>query len=385
MKLKSVLCILLLVWPLLLCKGGTVRLLSGENYDAKVSVEGGGITVVRDNSYGNRIEISSILEIVLIKPSGPGAGLYPPGVLLINGTFIPGEVKALISLADPFIKLGKAQTPVSTAFIARVVVKAMPADKVIEPLNGRTGVILPSGEFFFGTYEGIKEKKVAIYSDLLGPQRFVPAPQGTVQAGTQVFSVLVLRDVKSAAARYEIIAKDGTRFQCDDPRFEGESVSIHDTILGAQRIAKGELAVFRAGNGRYQVLSRTRPSSVNAPGGATDVVRIQPGSPTDTDQTQAILTSVNAAVSYPIPAGMSRFSSRIVVPTETAPTLRFYFAIYVDGRLVAKSPLVGSADVPQFLSANINAGRVMTLRVEPAGPVVGTPFGKWIEPMLLRP
>ena len=369
MKFKSVLCFLS-AWPLVVCNAGTVRLFNGENYEAKVSIEGGSITAARDNSSSNRLETNGILEAVFNKGT---AGFCQPGVLLINGTLIPGDVR--LPLTEPSIKIGKTQLTIPTASIARVIFRRMPSDAVLGVLSGSSGVILANGDFFSGTYEGLKENKVAINSNLFGPARFQITEIGGI----------VLRDVQNVSARYEITSNDGARFASDDPRIEGDSIIIRDSLIGSQKIPKDEISVFRAGNGRYQGVAKLKPLSVLGPAGATNLLHTLPGSPMDADQTQVILSAVNASVSYSIPAGATRFASRVMVPKEVPPTTRFFFSVYVDNRLITRSSAIGSSDVPQTLGISFNAGQILTLRVEPAGPVAGAPSGNWIEPLLLKP
>ena len=323
MKLKNILCILC-VWPLFLVKGGTVRLLNGESYEAKLAIESGGITATRDKSFGNRIDPNNILELVFDKDAG---STCPPGFLLINGTFLPGEVRLPGSLEETTVKIAKTQISFPITSVARMVYKPIPAVGALKPLFASTGALLPNGDFAPGAYEGIKDGKVAINTPIVGPQRLslIDGVGG-----------IVLRDLQVAGARFEVFAKDGTRYLTDELRFEGEGIAFHDTIIGQRKITKDELGAIRAVAGRYHFLSRLRPGSVDTPDGATDAVRSLPGGPADADQTQAILSAVNATVNYNVPAGMNRFGCRIMIPKEVPPAARFSFAVYLDGKMIVR-------------------------------------------------
>lgn len=370
MNLKIVLCLLCLC-PLVACNAGTVRLFSGETYDAKVDVDSSGISVTRDRSPSSRLDLNNIIEANFGKSLGNVT--CPAGVLLVNGSFIAGIPP---EMDEPTAKIGKTGIVVPTASIARVIYGSMPFDKALQPSIGRTGVILENGDFFVGTIDRMDKRSITVSSTILGPQVFQK---------TRAFA-LVFRDVQTAAYRFEVVAKD-RRFLVDDLRMDSTGINIRDSVVGNVKIDTKDMVALRAANGRWQAVTGMRPSSVDGPKGidSANGVRVQPATETATPEPAAIFTAAQTSVSYAVPAGLSFFSCRIEIPKDTALGTRFVFRVLADGRPLSQSPLMGAGDVPQSIRVSLGTARVLTLRIDPTKPSPTPVFGKWIDPILVRP
>ena len=356
----------------MLCQAGTVRLFNGETYEAKIDLDNNGISTTRDKGPSTRVDLNNVIEIIFGKT--PSTVSCPPGVLLINGSFIPGTPP---DLDEPNAKMGNPPLTFPITSIARMVFSATPFDKVLQSSNGRTGIILPNGDFFVGTFDGIKDKRfVAVNSPLFGPQRF----QKTT------LSVLVLREVQAPPTRFEVIAKD-KRFLVDDLKVDGGGATLRDTVVGNVKIETKDLVAIRAGSSRWQSVASSKPTMVDAPKGtdATEAVRVQAAAEPPASEPPSVFTAAQTGVSYSVPNGLNFFSCRVEAPKETPPGIRIAFAVYGDGRLLSRSPFLAAGDVPQSLRVSLGTARILTLRVEPAKPGPATVFGKWVDPLLLHP
>jgi hypothetical protein len=292
-------------------------------------------------------------------------------VLLINGSYIPGNVKTFGAPAEP---VGGLRISLPGAAIAQIVFARIPRDKLPPAAGGQTGALLPNGDFFPGTVDGMKENRVQVNSLLIGPQRLAP--------GAQTLAV-VLRDVQGAGA-FEVRAREGYRYLTSNLRFDHDAVLLTDSILGNVTIKANDLVEINAGAGRYLALAEAKPARVDAPAGANaaNAFQIQPA---PADGAAAILSTANATVSYAVPQGFSLFASGVALPKDAPAAARLIFDVYADGRLIFGSPIVAAGEKPQPVRVNLGGARFLTLRAEPARPGSGAAAGAWINPMLLRP
>jgi len=363
---------LLCLLPLLRCWAGSVRLLNGETHSGKVSFSGNALAVT-DATATATFDLANILVADFGENGASEAASFPEGVILSNGSFVVGTIRALDGLT---VQLGAApqQTAVPMSSVSAVVFSPTPRATISRVPNGKTGAVFSDGDFFEGEISGIKNNIVTINSPLFGPQRFA--------VGTRV-SAVVLRGIQPGAPRYEISAKNGTRYFASDLMVTGDGIALNDTVFGQAKIAEKDLDEIRAGSGRHQLLSDLKPvAAVTASGAdATKSVSVQD----EGDGLRALSAGANVAVSYAIPPGFNTFLCRIAVPQESPPRTRLVFSVSCDGIIVFRSNPVAPGSNPQNLRVNLGTARRMTLRAEPAQPDSGAAAGKWIEPILLHP
>lgn len=359
----------------LAAKAGTVRSINGESYDGKVQLEGNQITYTPPQG-GAVVRINSpdIFEAIIHPEFASKADMLPPGLLLVDGTLLPGSIAGL---DQPSVKVGDYTLPMTS--VAWVVVSPIQRDKLPKITPGQTGAILPNGDFFPGTIDGVKDNRVAVNSVLFGPQRFA-------LKGKSQMAALVLRDFQNTA-RYEVVAKDGATYQVDDIKSEAGGLLLHDAVAGDVRIKADSVYAIRLSRACYQLITSLKPLQVDTPKGVDPKNALQTLTGTFGATTQdALLTAANTAISYTVPQGFTTFSSTIVLPKESAPpNVRFNFSIYADGRVsIYKSPSMAVGDSPQQIRATLNNAHFITIRVEPLVPGTVTASGKWIQPMLLK-
>ncbi|MDD5350472.1 MAG: NPCBM/NEW2 domain-containing protein [Chthoniobacteraceae bacterium] len=369
--LEKLLC-LLCCWPILLCHAGSVRLLNGESHNGKVTLASSGVAVAADHTT-TTFDLANIFSANFSDRPASEIASFPIGVVLTNGSFVPGGLK---SFDEPAIKLGSAAQPltVQRSAIAAIVFTSTPRAAIYRIPNGKTGAILPNGDFFEGTFTGIQKNSAVINSALFGPHPFV--------INTQI-SAVILRDIQVAPARYEIGAKDGSRFFSNDITINHDGLFFNDLTFGPTKVATGDLVEIRAGKGRYQLLTDQKPVSAVSASGADASSAVSTSE--DAENGTTLSTGANVAATYAIPAGLSVFSCCATVPQDAAPAARVTFAIYCDGRLAFRSIQIAPGAAPQTLRVNCGSAQRITLRIEPAAPGSDAVVGKWIAPMFQRP
>jgi len=368
--LEKWLCILCFL-PQVPCEAGSVQLLNGESHSGKVAIAGTGLAVTEGGSTAT-FDLANIFAANFGESTASETELLPAGVILTNGSFVVGTPA---SLDEPTVQLGApAQTiKVPSSSIAAVVFSPTPRAAIYKIPNGKTGAVLPNGDFFEGEFGGINNNSAVINSTLFGPHRFAIKSQA---------SAVVLKDIQTQASSYEVRVTSGSRFSSNDIKIDSDGLLLNNVLLGPLKVSERDLVEIRAGVGRYQLLTDLKPvSAVTASGtDATKLVSIQD----EGGGVRALSTGPNVAVSFAIPPGLTVFMCRIGLSQESPPSARLVFSVVCDGKLVSRSSPISPGMTPQNLRVSLGTAQSMTLRTEPAMPGAGAGAGKWIAPMLLR-
>lgn len=345
--------------PLLNCHAGSVLLLNGELHSGKVTITDKGVMVNND-----AFDLANVLVVNFAERTDPP---FPPsiGVVLNNGSFISGLFR---SFSEPTFKIGNATQPIALPRSLIAEIAFNPVSREMFP-KGKTGALLPNGDFFEGSFSGLKDNSALINSALFGVHRF--------QLKTQI-SAVVLHDIQKAEPRFEIGTKDGSRFLSNDVKIERDTFIINDLDLGILKVNNTDLVEIRAGGGRYQLLTNQKP--VVSESGTASVAISNEG-----EGVVALSTGVNVAVTYEIPSGLNVFMCSVGLPKDALSSTRVYFAVYCDGRSVFRSWLTDVCTAPQAIKVNCGTAKKLSLRVESGAQGSGQVVGKWIEPIFIHP
>jgi hypothetical protein len=372
---------------------------TGETFEGKADFSTDGITVTPDHGGATKVDLPNVQDAVFAQAPPESMGMLPPGVFLGNGSFIAGQVAtpdgtafvsahgghprkkpipgAVTAFDEPAVKLGASGISVPGSAIAQVMFVPMQRDK-LPSISGRTGAILPNGDFITGTIDGMIGGRLQVNSLLFGAQQLTPRSQ---VAGA------VLGDIQYAAGNYEIVTKDGSRFLTNDPKFDHDGVSFTDSIAGSVKIKTEDLIEIRAGAWRYQSLAEATPARVQPPPGvsATNAFMAQTTGPAAADATPSVLSTANTMVTYMLPPGFTVFVCSVALSKDSPPAAHLAFDVYADGRLIFGSAIVGAGSAPAPVRVNLGQARMITLRAEPEGPGSNGATGRWIYPLLMRP
>ncbi len=157
---------------------------------------------------------------------------YSPGVLLVNGSLLPGTIH---SADRSSVRVAGVDAPVSRVQVAALLFQAMgePQNPALE--RGRTGVLLKSGDFVEGDFQAIRDGEIEIGSVVLGPKK----------VGINQAVAVILRAVRSVPAKYEVITHTGGLYRASALRLENEAVLVTDIALGPVKVSGAEIAEIR--------------------------------------------------------------------------------------------------------------------------------------------
>jgi len=328
----------------------TITLLTGEVLIGEVEL-GNPIVLRKQVSEPVKIDPATVLRLTLRE----GSDDYTPGTVLRNG----GRV---------------ADAPAEQ--VAWRVYRKFPAIEARAIPAGKTGVLLPNGDFFEGKIRSADAAEVKVLSPLFGPRTF---------RAEQVLAA-VLAEVKPVVAAYEVRTVNGGVRLGEQFIVDGRGVTLDGTLIPV-----GEVVEVRAGTSRFRTLADMETSRIETALGTPgkpfalhampDGTALQVG-PDRFDRGVSAWT--NCAIGWAVPAGFTELIGRCGVAPSVPANVRLAFAVYADGKLAFRSQPLTSADLPQSFSAKLAGARMVALRVEPQFPSTARGVGVWIEPVLLR-
>jgi hypothetical protein len=377
MRARKLICIGVII-PLMACRGGTVRMLTGESYEGKITVSADGMTITSQQGSAEKIDPGGLQDAAFQTIPSAWAEKIGPGVFLTDGSYVAGEISGGVrSLEEQAVRAGHAAYSIPGQAVAEVLFTVLRPEQLPHPAPGSTGAILQNGDFFAGTVTIIgKVNRVLVNSLLIGPQTLIPGPQAPG---------IVLRDIHQAAANYQVTTREDSQLLANDLRFDAGGVTLTEPVIGAVRIPSYDLMEIRAGAGRYLALAGLTPVRIDPqPGGTVaGAFKVQPADAADT--APDILTAPNATVSYAVPAGLTSFSCGAALADDSPASAHLAFDLYADGRLLPGTATIAAGANPQPIHFNLGAARVLTLRAEPVGPGSSAATARWMNPIFLRP
>ncbi len=351
---------LLLIFATLCAVGGTVKLFTGETYNGELSL-GDALTISPETSPTVKVDIANLQRVTWREP----ADGFVPGVVLQNGTRLKTS----------------AAEGIPTSEIAWIIYRAITAAEARAIPGGKTGALLPGGDFFEGTVRSADLNSAKIVSPIFGPRSF---KRGDLLAA-------ILAPVRPAASAFEVHTVSGEVLLGDHLAFTPGGATL--TVAGKPVIIPAaDLAEIRAGPGRAQALATMRMARAEVARGLPqgrgfsidalpDGGALQVG-PERFDHGLASFSG--CAATWEIPPNLAEFAGRIGVASTTPPNVRLTFSVLADGRSVFRSPPMTAADPPQSIRASLGSARTVTLRVETQFPSGAVGIGIWVEPTLLR-
>ena len=357
---------------------GSIETMSGDVTTGKVELDNGTILFRPDRGPVVKLEIGSVLRVQF---DNPGTDDFVPGVVLRSGVRLAAPHGPL---SDAMIRFPRRNVAIPVGEVAWVVYQRFPAALAANAPTGKTGALLPGGDFFEGTIKGANADAAKLLNPIFGPR--------TLEAKNRDLLALVLRDSRPLAAQYEIRVTDGSVFGADSFGMDRNGVTLHYPLFDNLALAASEVAEIRAGTMRCQPLTALAPARVEPLPGRTlaecfaidKTLAGEPLTNLGAAHGRGFEALANVAATWAIPAGLTELVTKVAVAPGTPPTQRFVFAVYADGRAIGQSALLSSAQPPQTLRVALGNVRVLSLRVEPREPRNATGSGLWLDPMLLR-
>jgi hypothetical protein len=157
---------------------------------------------------------------------------YVPGVLLVNGSLLPGSVE---SADRSSVHLAGLPAPLSRIQVARLILQPIrePEESILQ--RGRPGVLLKNGDFIEGDFGGIRGGEIDIGSVILGPKK--------ISVGQAV--AVVFGAPRPRAAKYEITTRQGGLYRATNLRLQKDTLLINDPALPATQLNAADLLEVR--------------------------------------------------------------------------------------------------------------------------------------------
>ena len=297
------------------------------------------------------------------------------GLVLTNGTRLAGPLGALGGAA---IELPGRGLRVPAPVVAWIVYSPFSPALTANLPAGRTGALLPGGDFFEGALKGADAAQCKLLNPIFGLRTF------DVRRGELL--ALVLRDAKPTPANFEVRGVDGSVYFADSVAPWKGSLTLRGAHFESLSLKPEEIAELRAGSARYQPLTHLKPARIPAPQHfaidktlAGESLIAEDGSPA-----RGIESAVGEAGAWELPTGFTVLTVRVRVPADVPPINKLIFVIYANGRAVHRSPALTSESAAVTLRAPLGTARSLALRVEGVSPADSAGRGIWIEPILLR-
>ena len=157
---------------------------------------------------------------------------YSPGVLLVNGSLLPGTINA----ADrSSVRVAGSDASVSRVQVAALLFQAVGESQDSALQRGRTGVLLKSGDFVEGDFQSIRNGEIDISSVVLGPKK-VSVNQAVA---------VILRQARPAPAKYEVTTHNGGLYRATALRLQNDAVLVTDTAIGSATVSAEQIMEIR--------------------------------------------------------------------------------------------------------------------------------------------
>ena len=370
---------LLLVALVIEMPAGSVQNFDGTKVTGAVSMETGQLIVTPNGSPPLKIDLAELRRVQFV--DALPVEVYARGVLLRNGTRLTGPFTAL---TDPVVKFDRQKISLSGGEIAWVIYQPfLPSVIATAPL-GKVGALLAGGDFFEGTIKSADEQTAKLLNPIFGPR--------TLAGNSKDLLALVLRDLRPSLAIFEVRTKDGSLFAADALTFDKSGVTLRNQLYDNLKIEAKDLLEIRAGLGRCQSLTSLPsprvepPPALKAPPsfGVNQTIGGAAFEVAGTTYEKGLESAVGVATTWEVPGGFNLFTALIALPADLPPTQRWVFAVYADGRFIARSAPLTSADPPTLLRARIGLVRHISLRVESPTPGPAPGSGLWLDPLLIR-
>jgi hypothetical protein len=341
---------------------GSVQLLDGTVHQGEVSIDGG--LLVRGTATV-KVALNNVLIARLTDEAAPPT--YPVGLVLTNGTAIGGT---FTSLAETTVVLEGKGLRIPGSEVAWAVYNPFDSALAADLLAGKTGALLPGGDFFEGTIKYADAKSAKVLNPIFGPRVFTGAAKD--------LHAVILREMKPQPAAFEVITRDGSRYLAMDALARENGVlTLRDPHYDGLRIPAADLLEIRAAPSRMIAIAALKPTRIQgtyATSGA-DGSKLKMGS----QQLQACSLDAGASATWKRTIRGGVFVARVAVATEPTVAEKLVFIVEADGRGLFRSAAIAGADGPHVIRCAMPAAESITLRVE--GGSGGR--GIWGDPVIL--
>ncbi len=347
---------------------GTVLTVDGALLEGELSIDHG--LVVRA-SPAVKVPFSSILRARF----AAAEATLPPGLALVNGARIAG---AFSPLGEAVVKIEAKRIAIPATEIAWAIYQPIPRTIAVQVPRGKTGALLPTGDFFEGTIRGGDAATAKVVNPIFGPRTF---------AARQILA-LVLREVQPQPAAFEVVARDGSIYPAlDVSAGDSAGITLRHPFYDGLRVPFGDLIEIRASASRMRPLDALPPTRVDPAPGRDAAKCFSANRTLDGGALKLGSRAVpagfecaaGATVWWKPPPGSGTFFALVAANADTPAGQRLTFTVYADGKIAGRSTPLAAGDPAAALRCAVPGAESLALRIDGTS---GT--GTWAEPMLLR-
>jgi len=157
---------------------------------------------------------------------------YPAGVLLANGSMIPGQIE---SADRTSVWLAGFASPLSIIQVARLILRPITEQEDAALQRSRSGVLLKTGDFVEGTFAGFKGGEIEVGSVVLGSKK-LGAPQVTA---------VILRQPAAGPAQFEIKTRNQGLYRVNTMQLENQALLLTDSAVPRVKLAMAEIVALQ--------------------------------------------------------------------------------------------------------------------------------------------
>jgi hypothetical protein len=349
---------------------GTVLTIDGSLHEGELGIDRG-VVVVRGSPATAKLPLSSILRARFAMSDGE----FQPGVVLVNGGRIAG---AFSSLSETLVRFEKKRIAIPAKDIAWAIYQPSGATLIAQMPRGKTGALLPHGDFFEGTARGGDAATAKVVNPIFGPRTFA----------AKDVRALILRELQPQPAAFDVVTRDGSIYPALDVLAgEGGGVALRHPLYDGLRVPLADLVEIRASATRILPLDDIKPTRVDPAPGRDAATCFAANRSLNGDALRlgnramaAGFECVAGATVWWKPApGAGTFFALVAAGAGTPPGQKLTFTVYADNHLAGRSAPLAAGDPPAVLRCAVPGADNLTLRIEGTA---GT--GTWAEPMLLR-
>ena len=321
------------------------------------------------SSSSNRQAGQATLDHISFTPPPSLAQVFPPGVLLQDGTFLAGYFEQLSFDSSAPETDGRFMRGAKTIAIPRAKIAAvllLPTRRAqIADMNAHVGTLMKNGDIVDADITSIDKSQVIVSSIVLGIATY---DQSEV---TGCF----LQPVQPPAGNYEIRLKDGSILNA-----AGLTTDAHGTVVNLTSglgvaVAADEIAQIRAGGLRAQNLAETDWQAAPSSG------LVAPLSWEGTNQEQIIAASIGTTLNFPLADKFRAMGVKIALSPDARPDSSATIRVLADGREIARTPPFHAGEQPRFMEVTLPSPKVVSLEADSV--YAGTKV-LFIDPVAIR-
>jgi len=350
-------------------RAGTVLTTEGAMFEGELRIDHG--IVVRGAPGGAKTPFSAVLRA---RFATADASLQP-GLVLVNGGRIAGAFSPMNAAT---VKVEAKRISVPAKEVAWAIYQPLTQALALEVPRGKTGALLPGGDFFEGTIRSVDAASAKVLNPIFGPRTF----------DSRRLLAAVLRETQPRPAAFDVVTRDGSIYPAlDVSANDGAGITLRHPLYDGLRVPLADVVEIRAGASRMVPLDDMKPTRVDpAPGRdaarcfaadrALDGGALKLGSRT---APAGFECATGATVWWKPPPCAGTFFALVAASPETPAGQKLTFTVFADGKLAGRSAPLAAGDPAAVLRCVVPGTESLALRIDGAG---GS--GVWAEPMLLR-